>query len=569
LIKDGISRLFIKLDAIALIVTGDEALHVHFKNQVKLAIMNKAAKLHQLLRRSTLDFLMEAHNGISAKIVEEAGFPCIWGSGLTISASMGVRDSNEASWTQVLEVLEFMSDATHIPILLDGDTGYGNFNNMRRLIRKLEQRDIAGVCIEDKLFPKTNSFIAGETQALADLDEFCGKIKAGKDSQGDDNFCIVARVEALIAGLGMAEALKRAEAYRQAGADAILIHSKRKDVYEIECFAKEWGGRHPLVIVPTTYCHTPTEVFRKLGISTVIWANHLLRSAIGTMQASAECVHREESISSLDTHIVPLQEVFRLQGDEELRSAEKRYLPQSNHSTRAIILAASRGELKELTETRPKTLIEIAGQPILHRMVELLRYKHITNIHVVRGYGKELVKGSFECIDNDEHENTTDLYSLHLAQAQIREHCLVLYGDSMFRPHLIDMARQSKAEIALIVDSDLSRKSLRRDLVICDQAYVHEFQYHEVYLQHCFTSTVKEDTHGEWTGILALRGQGCELFRHTLETWAKRDDFRDRDLVEFIDELAKSQKIQVLYTRGGWIGIDDYIGLEQASNFYA
>ena len=125
----------------------------------------KTKKLKKLLTSPKLEFLMEAHNGLSAKIVEEAGFKGIWASGLSMSASLGVRDNNEASWTQVLEIVEFMSDATTIPILIDGDTGYGNFNNMRRLVKKLEQRNIAGVCIEDKLFPKTNSFIAGERQA--------------------------------------------------------------------------------------------------------------------------------------------------------------------------------------------------------------------------------------------------------------------------------------------------------------------------------------------------------------------------------------------------------------------
>lgn len=89
---------------------------------------------------------------------------------------MGVRDNNEASWTQVLDVLESMSDVTSIPILMDGDTGYGNFNNARRLVKKLEQRNIAGVCIKDKQFPKMNSFINGQLQPLADIDEFCGKI---------------------------------------------------------------------------------------------------------------------------------------------------------------------------------------------------------------------------------------------------------------------------------------------------------------------------------------------------------------------------------------------------------
>jgi phosphoenolpyruvate phosphomutase len=172
--------------------------------------MKKTTQLRQLIQSPSLEFIMEAHNGISAKIVEEAGFKGIWGSGLTLSASSGVRDNNELSWTQVLSIVEFMSDATKIPILLDGDTGYGNFNNMRRLVKKLEQINVAGVCIEDKVFPKTNSFLRDGKQPLADIDEFCGKIKAGKDSQQDDDFVIVARVEAFIAGRGLIEALQRA-----------------------------------------------------------------------------------------------------------------------------------------------------------------------------------------------------------------------------------------------------------------------------------------------------------------------------------------------------------------------
>ena len=115
-------------------------------------------------------------------------FPRIWGSGLSISAQFGVRDNNEVSWTQIVDMLEFMVDASDLPILLDGDTGYGNFNNLRRLVRKLEQRGIAGVCIEDKQFPKTNSFLNGERQPLADIAEFAGKIAAGKDTQRDPNF---------------------------------------------------------------------------------------------------------------------------------------------------------------------------------------------------------------------------------------------------------------------------------------------------------------------------------------------------------------------------------------------
>ncbi|AKF94468.1 phosphoenolpyruvate mutase [Brevibacillus laterosporus] len=289
--------------------------------------MKKTTRLKHLIHSEEIEFLMEAHNGLSGKIAENCGFKGIWASGLTISASLGVRDNNEASWTQVLDVLEFMSDATSVPILLDGDTGYGNFNNARRLVKKLEQRSIAGVCIEDKLFPKTNSFIKSEMQPLANIDEFCGKIKAMKDSQTDEDFVVVARVEAFIAGWGLEESLQRAEAYRQAGADAILIHSKRSDVTEIDAFMKEWAFRHPIVIVPTKYYKTPLDKFEELGVSMVIWANHNLRSSIVAMQQTSKQIFEQKSLIQVEENLATLDDVFHLQNADELKEAEKKYLP--------------------------------------------------------------------------------------------------------------------------------------------------------------------------------------------------------------------------------------------------
>jgi phosphoenolpyruvate phosphomutase len=288
----------------------------------------KTTQLKELIKAKELGFIMEAHSGLSAKIVEESGFAGIWASGLSISAALGVRDCNEASWTQVLEVVEFMSDCTKVPILLDGDTGYGNFNNARRLVRKLEQRGVAGVCIEDKLFPKTNSFI-GDGQPLADIDEFCGKISAMKSAQTDSDFQVIARVEALIAGWGMEEALKRAEAYRKAGADGILIHSKKSNHSDIEKFSKEWDNRHPLVVVPTKYYNTPTEVFRDLGISLVIWANHNLRASIMAMREISKKIHDQQTLIHIEKTIPSVDEIFRLQNEDELRIAEDKYLPKT------------------------------------------------------------------------------------------------------------------------------------------------------------------------------------------------------------------------------------------------
>jgi len=320
-----------------------------------------------LLMSEQLEFICEAHNGLSAKIIQEAGFRGIWASGLSISAQFGVRDNNEASWTQVLENLEFMADATTIPILLDGDTGYGNFNNMQRLVRKLEQRKIAAVCIEDKLFPKTNSFIKGGAQPMADMQEFCGKIKAGKDAQTDPDFCIIARVESFICGWGLAEALRRAEAYHQAGADGILIHSALSVPDEILAFKQEWGNRCPVVIVPTKYYATPTDVFRQHGFSIVIWANHMLRSAVAAMQKTARTLKEDEHLLSIEDKVAPVSEIFRLQNAAELQDAEDRYLPKGAEDTCAMVLTASRGkELGELTEQQD--LSQAIGRQPLQRI---------------------------------------------------------------------------------------------------------------------------------------------------------------------------------------------------------
>jgi phosphoenolpyruvate phosphomutase len=303
---------------------------------------NKMSIFKQLLNSNKVDFLMEAHNGLSAKIVEKIGFKGIWASGLCISATLGVRDNNEASWTQILEVVEFMSDNTTIPIMLDADTGYGNFNNVRRLVRKLEQRNVAAMCIEDKLFPKTNSFIKGEQQPLSEIQEFCGKIKAAKDTQQDPDFCVVARTESFIVEKGLDEALKRAEAYHLAGADAILVHSKSSSPHEVLSFVKEWRNICPVVIVPTTYYKTPIKVFADAGISFVIWANHLLRSSILAMQRTALQLFKEQTIETVENEITPIEELFQLQNVDELKAAEQLYLPPAATSSSSTVVNKNR-----------------------------------------------------------------------------------------------------------------------------------------------------------------------------------------------------------------------------------
>jgi phosphoenolpyruvate phosphomutase len=539
-------------------------------------ITKQTRQFRKLLFSEQLEFICEAHNGVSAKIVQEAGFPGIWASGLSISAQFCVRDNNEASWTQVLEDLEFMSDATTIPILLDGDTGYGNFNNMQRLVHKLEQRHIAAVCIEDKLFPKTNSFINGGAQPLADMQEFCGKIKAGKDAQTDPDFCVIARVEALICGWGMAEALRRAEAYHQAGADGILIHSALSVPDEILAFKQEWGNRCPVVIVPTKYYATPTDVFRQHGFSMVIWANHMLRAAIAAMQKTARTLKEHEHLLSIEDKVAPVSEIFRLQNAVELQEAEDRYLPRGAEDTTAIVLAASRGdELGELTEQQPKTMVRIQGKPILSHIADAYNAVGIKDIVVVRGYKKETVNlPNLTYIDNNDFAETGELDSLLEALRSRKgpaRSTIISYGDVLFNKYIPQSLSQETEDCVIFVDSNWQEQGSYTRLggfAECTVPNSRKAFNAKIYLKQLGNNIPQESIHGVWMGFFKVSANAaCDITRIIVELLAKPAN-RKAGVPQLLQELLKRHSpVRVLYTAGHWLDINSLEDLVQAGNF--
>jgi phosphoenolpyruvate phosphomutase len=537
---------------------------------------DRTSQFKKLLLSPQLEFICEAHNGLSAKIVEEAGFRGIWASGLSISAQFGVRDNNEASWTQVLDNLEFMSDAARIPILLDGDTGYGNFNNMQRLIRKLEQRHIAAVCIEDKLFPKTNSFLKGDTQPLADMEEFCGKIKAGKDAQTDPDFSIIARVEAFICGWGLREALRRAEAYHEAGADGILIHSALAVPDEILAFKREWAERCPVVIVPTKYYSTPTDIFRQHGFSMVIWANHMLRAAVAAMQDIAHTLKDEENLLSIEDKVAPVSEVFRLQGADELLEAEQRYLPKSAERTSAIVLAASQGEeLGELTEDKPKTMVPVRGVPLLSHIVDAYNSVGIKNILVVRGYKKEAVTlPNLRYVDNDDFAETGELYSLWKAldtTSASPQDTIISYGDVLFNTYIPQALIQTKEDFAIFVDSDWQEKTSYNRLggfTECTAPNSRKAFYAHICLKDMGPNLSPDRIHGVWMGFFKVSIQGRKPLQETLEALLSTPANRKATMTLLFQELLKRKHpIRVLYTVGHWLDINSLEDVLEAGNF--
>ncbi len=540
----------------------------------------RSARLRQMLLSDQLEFLMEAHNGLSARIAREAGFSGIWASGLSISAQFGVRDNNEASWTQVVDVLEFMADASDLPILLDGDTGYGNFNNMRRLVRKLEQRGIAGVCIEDKQFPKTNSFLNGERQPLADIAEFAGKIAAGKATQTDPNFSIVARVEALIAGWGMEEALRRAEAYRRAGADAILIHSKLSKADEILTFAREWAGRAPIVIVPTKYYSTPTEVFRKAGISMVIWANHLVRAATAAMQSVAREIHGSESLVNVEDRIASVNEIFRLQDADEYSAAERLYLSASEASRSAVVLAASRGPgLDAMTVERPKVMLPIAGKPLLRWLVDSFKKEHVNDITVVGGYRVDAIDTSgIKLVVNERYAQTSELASLACAVDGLESDTVISYGDLLFRSYVLRALVESKGDFSVVVDSSPAAANNRtvRDFAYCSRADDRGLFGTPVLLQKIVSGKAtngrdgeaSQEANGRWIGLLRVSRDGLSKLKAVMAALRGRPDFDTLDMPALMNALiASGAEIEVLYVHGHWRGVNDLEELQQAVDF--
>ena len=554
------------------------------------ARISRFRRLRTLIERPELAFLMEAHSGLSAKLVEEAGFAGIWGSGLSMSASLGLRDNNEASWTQVLEQAEYMADATSLPILLDGDTGYGNFNNVRRLVRKLCERGIAGVCIEDKLFPKTNSFI-GEAQPLADMEEFCGRIKAGKDAQPDDDFVLVARLEALISGHPMAEALRRAEAYHAAGADAILVHSKKRHAGEILGFMESWGDRCPVVIVPTMYYATPTEAFRAAGISTIIWANHMVRSSITAMRETAARIHREESLAGIEPEVASVKEVFALTDSEELETAGQRYLPvasrpafvaESRPVVRGIVLAASRGEaLGAYTADKPKCMVDLRGRPLLGHLLDTLQHGGVRELSVVRGYCKEAITAErtgvagIALLDNDDHASTGEVASLLCALPALEGESVIVYGDVLFRRYILDALLAVKADIVIAVDA-LSQRALGggsrhvpnpRDLVTASKPFSASYLDDQPARLVSMGEQVVAGTSGEWIGLLRLSARGVELVREELVCMRVEGVADAADLPELLSRLNTHHPVAVHYITGHWLDVDTVTDLADARNF--
>ncbi len=274
---------------------------------------SKAAALRALLSADHPVRAVGAHDALTAKLVEQAGFDAVWSSSFEISASHGLPDASIVTMSQYLASSEAMDLGVTIPVIADCDSGYGGPLHTAYAVQRFERAGIAAVCIEDKLFPKMNSF-ADVTQELVTAEEFAMKIKAAKEVQNDPDFMVIARTEALIAGLSITEALDRGHAYVEAGADAVLVHSKSKRPDEVLEFASRWDSDVPLVAVPTTYSSISEAALGAAGFRIVIYANQGLRAAVRGVQETLQELSRAGCAQAVSERIAPMHEVFALQG---------------------------------------------------------------------------------------------------------------------------------------------------------------------------------------------------------------------------------------------------------------
>ena len=286
--------------------------------------LSKSRILRKKLEGNSIVKVGGAFDAMSAKLVETSGFDAVWAGSFAISATHALPDASILTMTEFFDAASSMASTCEIPIIADCDTGYGGPSNVTHMVKKYESAGISSICIEDKTFPKQNSLLENGKNDLLSEKEFVAKILSAKQARNDKDFLIIARVEALISGAGMNEALKRATAYENAGADAILIHSKQKTPDEIFEFADSWKGSVPIVVVPTTYDNVKISELSLHNIKMIIFANQTLRASHLAMTKLLREMVDTEHISTIEQELSTMQDIFNLQEMYDIKSKEKK-----------------------------------------------------------------------------------------------------------------------------------------------------------------------------------------------------------------------------------------------------
>ena len=549
------------------------------------SLSNRAQKLRELFDQDGVIRIMGAHDGITAKVVEMNGFDGIWAGSFEVSASHAVPDASILTMTQYLEAAYVMHNAVSIPVIADCDTGYGNSNNVIDMVRKYEAAGIAAVSMEDKRFPKVNSYIPGR-QELAPIAEFVGKILAAKNTQRTEDFMVIARVEALIAGWGHEEALRRAHAYVEAGADAIFIHSKSKTPDEIISFAQAWDFSAPLIICPTSYPMITLEEIEKLGIKMVIYANQGLRASLKAMNEICSLIAKEGRLDTINDRIMTMDEVFELQGMNRMKEEEEVYLRSDEEVISVIIPAAGAPSNQEsmelLLQDIPLAMLDVNGKPLLQRNVETLNKGKIYDIAVIRGYKKAVfdIKG-VAYFDNPKYQSEGILTSIMCAQSKIEGKTLFIYSDILFDNLLVENLKSATSDFIIVVDNSY-KKAIKRnkklDLVVTteklpdgDRRLNHDRLYQ---VERIGSAVPEEAASAEYIGIALFSEKGIQIFKeeynNALTEYGDRPfheaaNIYQASLEDFLQHLITSgYRVDAMQVNSGWMEVHTFANYKYA-----
>jgi phosphoenolpyruvate phosphomutase len=317
--------------------------------------------------------------------------------------------------------------------------------------------------------------------------------------------------------------------------------------------------------------NTPTEVFRQAGISTIIWANHNLRSAISAMRETSRQIFQDQSLREVEGRVVPVKEIFRMVGNAELETAERRYLP-GKANLGAVVLAASEGNLGELTKGKPKCMIDIRGQSLLQRLVTSLTNGGVRDISVVRGAYKDTVSlAGIQTVDNDRFAETGEVFSLACAGDKIKGELVVAYGDVLFRDYILDGLLQSEGDIVVTADARAGKGKpvgTACDLIACNRPYTGDYFDDEPVRLHSMSASLPADlATGEWIGLARFSAQGAEWLKQEIALLDAEGLLPAADLPLLFTRLAAKHPVTVHFITSHWLDVDTLTDVAAARNF--
>ncbi|MBM32497.1 MAG: phosphoenolpyruvate mutase [Chloroflexi bacterium] len=547
----------------------------------------RLGSLKNTLNKTGFIRAIEAHSGLSGLIVESSEFDAIWESSLTDSASKGLPDASIVGNEGRLHTINEILNVTTKPMIVDGDTG-GDSDNFRFLVKRLERLGVSAVIIEDKVFPKRNSFGGTDASSMEDPDLFSEKILAGRNARATDDFLIIARLESLVAGIGMNDTVLRAEKYMRAGADGIMIHSKLKNPEEIITFSKKFkvlceklNKRPYLISVPTTYNSIKDSELKNLGFNIVIHANHLLRASYEAMSETASKIIDSDRSKEVDDKIVPVKKIFSIVGYDKIVEREK----EKNDLDDLNVIIPSAGESKDFNNSS-KSFLEINGFPLIQHQIESIHKAGLDKIVVITPQNNNdfniFEKNGVNLCKTNSSKSDQLFKSLLSARESMENGFLIIFGDIIFNEQLLISLINSDKDIVLGIDNSYKfhkhNQDKKLDLIITEESSETKFRSLNTNSLEKITNIGKtisiKEADGEFIGMGYFSKSAAQKLLKIVDElnessnkFHEAKSFETADLTDVIQELIdRGNEVFARRTYKGWIEIHSMDDVKQAQN---